>query len=170
MFRSISMPEQRTQRCCGCKIHRSFDDFYKHRNKPNGLQPYCKSCWNTRSHARKDKENEYRLRVARGQNPKRQAYLFNYMLKKNYGITAQDFDQMRHAQKDLCAICQRHSSVCSRGLMVDHDHATGKVRALLCLDCNTGIGKLREDTSILARAIDYIEGHGSVAPLYLVKP
>lgn len=58
-----------------------------------------------------------------------------YRIKKNYGLSVEDFDELLQKQGGVCAICNRvHKS--SRRLCVDHNHKTGKVRGLLCNNCN----------------------------------
>lgn len=65
---------------------------------------------------------------------------------------------MREAQGDCCPICTKPLGRAH----VDHDHATGKVRALLCHHCNIGLGHFRDDKVALARAIDYLTEHAPV--------
>ena len=63
----------------------------------------------------------------------------NAMLKYEYGITLDDYNKMFNEQEGKCAICQRHQNELTRTLCVDHNHKTNKVRALLCLTCNTDV-------------------------------
>ena len=63
----------------------------------------------------------------------------NSMLKYQYGITLIDYNKMFEQQKGKCAICKRHQNNLTRTLSVDHDHKTNKVRALLCITCNTDV-------------------------------
>ena len=63
----------------------------------------------------------------------------NAMLKYEYGITLADYNKMFNEQEGKCAICQRHQNELTRTLCVDHNHKTNKVRALLCLTCNTDV-------------------------------
>lgn len=76
-------------------------------------------------------------------------------LKRLYGLSLQDYDRMLADQGGVCAIC---GNTCTRFeyLSVDHDHDTSAVRGLLCHSCNTMLGYAREDISILARAIEYL--------------
>ncbi len=46
-------------------------------------------------------------------------------------------------------------------LAVDHDHVTGKIRNLLCFDCNTGLGCFRENIAMMKSAIKYLESDGA---------
>jgi len=81
----------------------------------------------------------------------------NSYLKKHYNITLEDQNELFVKQEGRCAICGRHGNEIFRGLMVDHDHQTGRVRGLLCHNCNAGIGNLRDDIQILQNAIAYLQ-------------
>lgn len=78
-----------------------------------------------------------------------------------YGLTTEQYDEMLLQQHGVCAICGGTSARADGdgSLVVDHDHATGSVRALLCNLCNVGIGHLRDDPRILRAAIAYLEAH-----------
>lgn len=86
-------------------------------------------------------------------------------LWRNYRITSADYDEMLKQQGGGCAICGRPPELRIQGrtrrltayLHVDHDHITGKVRALLCDGCNHGIGSFGEDAERLRKAAEYIE-------------
>ncbi|MFJ9827984.1 endonuclease VII domain-containing protein [Streptomyces sp. NPDC101160] len=74
-------------------------------------------------------------------------------LKRQYGITEAERDEMIKEQFGICPICLRPGPV-----HVDHCHETGRVRGVLCFNCNSGIGKLGDDPDTLRRAISYLEG------------
>ena len=80
-----------------------------------------------------------------------------------FGITRQEYAEMFHAQNGVCAICSQPETATRNGrikaLAVDHDHESGEIRGLLCSDCNTGIGKLKEDRDIMVSAIRYLDKH-----------
>ncbi len=65
----------------------------------------------------------------------------NARLRK-FGITEEDFSQLMKRQKGVCAICKAFPGGRWKILAVDHDHKTGKVRGLLCMTCNTMLGRL----------------------------
>lgn len=67
-----------------------------------------------------------------------------YWLKSKYGLTEDDYSAMLEKQKGLCAICENPCAT-GRRLAVDHDHATGKVRGLLCLYCNRLLGRFEKE-------------------------
>lgn len=80
---------------------------------------------------------------------------------RSYGIDCDGFERMLAEQKGLCAICEtspdpNHPVKHKRVLAVDHDHATGKVRGLLCYNCNHGIGNFLEDPMLIVKAILYL--------------
>lgn len=81
----------------------------------------------------------------------------HYALKEKYGISLEDYNSMLNVQNECCKICKRHKSLFTRSLNVDHCHKTGKVRGLLCKDCNLLLGKVRDDVSVLLEAIKYLE-------------
>lgn len=80
-------------------------------------------------------------------------------LKKNFGITVEQYDKMAAAQDNACAICRGHNPSGKR-LGVDHDHSTGKIRELLCSRCNTALGQLRDQPGLCRLAAEYLERHG----------
>lgn len=83
-------------------------------------------------------------------------------LKKVYGLEYEDYLRLQEKQKGLCAICGKEGFELVKGqrilLVIDHCHTTGKVRGLLCHNCNRGIGLLQDSTDNLKRAVDYLEG------------
>lgn len=82
----------------------------------------------------------------------------NVRLKSTYGITLKDYRKMYLEQNGECAIC--HSAKPDsgkKGLVVDHCHDKGHVRKLLCFECNTGLGRFRDNPEILANAIEYLK-------------
>ena len=80
--------------------------------------------------------------------------------RRHYGITPEQYEAMVEAVGGLCAICGQPERATRRGeirgLNVDHDHDTGAVRGLLCSNCNTAIGLLRDDPVRLQAAIVYL--------------
>lgn len=79
-------------------------------------------------------------------------------LKRNYGISVEQYDAMHTAQGGLCAVCGGVNANGKR-LAVDHDHKTGAIRQLLCLSCNLVVGHSRENPAILRAAAAYVERH-----------
>jgi len=80
-------------------------------------------------------------------------------LRERYGVTKKDYHQRLASQAGACAICRRPSEDSLNGrLDVDHCHTTGEIRGLLCRKCNTALGLLGEDPSVLRAALIYLEG------------
>lgn len=84
----------------------------------------------------------------------------NAYLKKRYGVTLDWYEAKLKEQKGLCAICGKPETKSTKGkvyrLAVDHCHDSGKVRGLLCMNCNYGIGHMKHDPKILKAAIAYL--------------
>lgn len=76
-------------------------------------------------------------------------------LRRVYGITPEEYDALAAKQKNACAICKQEC-VTGYRLAVDHDHETGRVRGLLCMHCNSGIGNLNDSIPLLQAAIRYL--------------
>ena len=83
----------------------------------------------------------------------------NTKLRKVYGITIDQFEKMLIEQNNSCKICKTKCDGTnkSKKIYVDHCHATKKVRALLCSNCNLGLGHFKDSIELLESAIDYIK-------------
>lgn len=79
-----------------------------------------------------------------------------HKLKSRYGITRQQYVEMKDRQGGVCAVCGQ-ANASGRRLCVDHCHATGAVRGLLCDKCNVGLANYRDNPSLLRAAADYLE-------------
>lgn len=121
----------------------------------------CKKC----SSARRDlarKANKSPVREA--SNKRRQdtfrmnnkEKLKDKYLRYGYGITLQDYNELLEAQGGGCGICGVLVDRVGRMLAVDHNHNTGKVRGILCSDCNTALGLLKDSPELLSKAITYL--------------
>jgi hypothetical protein len=74
--------------------------------------------------------------------------------QKHYGLTPEQVVDMRAVG---CAICGRSTSEGRWGnLHIDHDHKTGRVRGVLCSECNHGLGKFKDDPGLLRKAVAYL--------------
>ncbi len=107
----------------------------------------------------KERKNSVR-RVA--VNPDRTAVNLRQNLRR-FGITPERYDEMCAAQSDRCLLCGKPPAGPGNGassrLHVDHDHISGKVRGLLCNNCNRGVGHLMDDPELMRRAAAYVEAH-----------
>ena len=123
--------------CPDCGLEKPPEDFPRNRRTKSGRGAYCKACHNARN----------RATVKRLHGDSR-----HYHLRQRYGIGAAEVDELVDRQGGLCAICRRRSAT-----QVDHDHSSGKVRGVLCLECNAAIGAFKDSVRILYRAIDYLD-------------
>ncbi len=101
----------------------------------------------------------------------------NAAREAKFGITLKQYGDMLLAQNGCCAICKHPETATRNGvvkaLAVDHDHETGAIRGLLCVACNTGIGKFKDDRNLMLSAVKYLDTHKGVervaAKLELVR-
>lgn len=122
--------------------------------------------WQSVDANRADARQWNALNVERKRKNGREYYRDRYAekrLEREFGLTGADWRAMAAVQGHVCAICDQPPS--GKGaqavLNVDHDHTTGKVRQLLCGDCNRLLGCAKDDIGILQAAILYLEKHGN---------
>lgn len=143
--------------CRGCDRELPLGEFQNNCTRKDGKQTQCKDCMNARKRARRELDAEYR-QAWRAANPdKVKSYCRKQDLKKKYGITPEQYDYLLGSQGGVCAICSAPPQ--GKALAVDHDHRTGRVRGILCQLCNQALGHMRDDVSLLERAIQYLQNH-----------
>lgn len=159
------------KKCCTCKVYKDESCFYKQTVRKDGLDPRCKLCTYLKKKESNQKLKETNpLEYAGRWRKYRKTYKENnpetyrrsqlkQALKKKFGITIPEYENMLKTQNYCCAICGIHEDDHRTRLVVDHCHKTGKVRELLCSNCNTGIGLLKEDIRNLEKSITYLEKH-----------
>jgi len=123
--------------CISCGVTKPASEFHFKVKMTNQRQSQCKPC--------------------QAADPARQLASWRSRLRE-YGLTEEQYDALHASQGGCCAICstEKLGTTYDR-LYVDHDHATGQVRGLLCMNCNTAIGHMRDDPELLRRAAAYIE-------------
>jgi len=88
-------------------------------------------------------------------------------LQRQYGISEADYDAMLVAQNGVCKLCgkppKEGGKLAASRLHVDHDHESGRVRDLLCNNCNRGLGFFVENPALMRAAADYLEHHAALA-------
>lgn len=137
-------------RCTKCEKDKFETDFHKERGNTGrkGRTCWCKDC--CKEYTQQDRRT----------NPEK----FRRWDRKNrlklYGLTPQEYEEMVERQNGVCAICGFPESA-GKLLGVDHCHRTGKVRQLLCSNCNNGLGKFKDDLVLLRKATGYLERHAA---------
>ena len=77
-----------------------------------------------------------------------------YRYKARFGISYEDYIDMSYERRNLCDICRVDASTTQRGkLSIDHDHESGRIKGLLCQECNTGLGLMKESIKNLFVAL-----------------
>lgn len=165
------------KRCTKCGVEQPLENFYKAAGTRDGHRGDCRSCFAARAAARHaanperarervrrwQEENPDRVRASREAakaDGRRAAQDRRSYLKRKYGITPEQYDEMLAAQGGDCAICGRPPKKIS--LHVDHDHQTGAIRLLLCFLCNNLLGDAGDDPALLEKAASYLHRHDPV--------
>ncbi len=146
----------KTKICTKCKIEKPFAAFCNTTKGKYGRESCCKKCKNDYAkkyrQIHKPKMIKYMRKYCRTENGK-----FNQRknhLKRTFGLTLKQYDQMSERQNGVCAICGNINKS-GRRLYVDHNHKTGKIRGLLCHKCNTYLSAL-EDKKFADSAKKYL--------------
>ena len=126
--------EERKTYCRKCEAHKPPEDM--------AYPGECNPCRAARHRAYEQQTSKLEARRSRH-------------LQKTYGLSAEDWDTMFVNQNGCCAICDTPQT--KRKLHTDHEHSTGKVRGLLCTNCNHAIGALKDSPDLLRSAIAYLE-------------
>jgi hypothetical protein len=173
------------KRCRICGEEKPLSEFYAYAAMRDGYRNECKVCGNAAKAAR-NKANPQaardRVRRWREENPEKYAALKkrnaarpakkradrNGHLKRKYGITVEQYEEMFEAQGGVCYICKKPRPE-DRTLHVDHDHATGEIRGLLCFRCNNALGDFDDDPELLQNAADYLDRDPEMAALTLAR-
>lgn len=134
------------KKCSICKEIKLRSEFHKESSRKDGITGYCKPC-------KLGKTKEWREK-----NPEKMkehiASRIWYKRERQYGLSKDDFFKMLNSQESECAICKNKID---ESCHVDHCHATGKVRGLLCGNCNVALGMFNDNTDILDNAIKYLQ-------------
>lgn len=129
---------------------------YPYIHAPSGPRGGCATC----AVERKKEDSRVRyLTAGRGIYQSRKEEMRADYFLATYGLSMGAWEELLNTQGWLCALCGRDLSTCTRrGIHVDHDHATGAIRGVLCTGCNTGLGALGDNVEGLRRALAYLEG------------
>lgn len=129
--------------CGKCKLAKSKDEFVKNKNTKDGLSWDCKPCHQMQTRLSREKAGGSRY----------------YHLKRRYGITKEEYEQLLEKQENKCAICGKQDPY-----HLDHEHVgreeigkMGNVRGILCTACNNGLGLFRDNAETLRKAADYLD-------------
>lgn len=132
-----------TKKCPKCGDIKQYSEFYKNKFSKINCSPYCKVCSNLRT-------------TSWARNNRDKIPITGYSLKRRYGISSEDYENILIKQQYVCVICQNKCKT-GRNLAVDHDHNNGKIRGLLCSSCNQGLGNFKDSKELLQKAIKYLE-------------
>jgi hypothetical protein len=180
------MPATVIKTCAHCHATKTAEGFYHDKSHKHGLTSWCKECSLAKQRAallgETPEEREARLKRSSAwqkANPERVATYARKRTKahhgglwppnvlasrkskllKHYSLTLEDYDRMLEEQGGGCAICRTVTpGRGKRSFCVDHDHNDGRIRGLLCMNCNCALGFFQDDIRLIGRAIAYLGG------------
>lgn len=149
------------KKCIECNTNKELTEFYKAANSKDGHRSSCKECKDKKTlvwRAANPKAYNALAVKWRDNNPDKQ---HANEIKRRYGLSLEDYNALLVKQNMCCALCDvQHDTSKKRGrLYVDHDHETGKVRALLCHNHNVMLGHAEDSIETLEKAIKYLKQH-----------
>ncbi len=136
--------------CKKCGQLKSLFLFFKDKALKDGHANTCKVCKTKKTYEWRESNKEaYNLQM-------RTYHKENYNTERlyRYNLSREDYNKMLADQKGLCALCDKPNPSTKRSLAIDHCHATGKVRGILCYGCNR-LMALLDDEALLERAVAY---------------
>lgn len=160
-----------TKTCTKCKQEKSLDEFCKDKSKyaKSGRYSQCKFCVKEYREKNKERALIYRKKYYQENKEKCAVSSKKYYLAhkkqsakhtrinnlKKYGLTLKQYDEIFEKQDGNCIICGLPEIM--RRLSVDHDHKTGKIRALLCERCNLLLGRVESNPELVIKMLEYLE-------------
>ena len=153
--------------CKKCKVEKELNNFGRCSANKDGINNWCKPCnvdaVRQRRLANPTQRKEYNSSVPDKIKTYSKTYRTNNkearknsLLKVRYGITLEQYNDLYQRQNAVCAVCHKPNSN-GKPLFVDHNHTTGQVRGLLCSTCNTALGMLQEDITIISNLAEYLK-------------
>ena len=142
---------------CGIKSHKQTDK-YKSNQSAYIQNPDVKK--KLKEYHKVWDKDRY-VRMGGSQNPERQKVYRKHSLKKNFGITPEAYDAMVQERDGKCDICGTTETGAAhyKNMPIDHCHVSGKIRGLLCANCNFVIGHAKDSIEVLEKAIAYLKRH-----------
>ena len=161
-----------TRVCSTCNLPKSLSEFSpkKYSGDTIYFRSECKGC-NAEAGREWRKNNPEKAKAAvyrwNAKNKQRVKFLLRKRALKRYGLDPEQFDELIQKQDGKCANpgCARKLSIGGRSgssASIDHDHKTGKLRAILCQACNVALGRLREDQSVILGLGAYLKHHAEI--------
>lgn len=144
------------RQCIRCKAAKPIEMFriFKRNHRRSRSCRQCLNLLNREYRKRQTTKGKKTHRSEEMRQAKRRGEL-----RRKYGISLVEYKALQKQQNGVCAICGQPESFAARSLCVDHDHADGRVRGLLCDNCNRGLGAFKDREDWLARAIAYLRQH-----------
>lgn len=167
--------EQNLKKCIQCEEIKHIDLFRKRINKKGEKLElsYCKVCENKKRDIKRKKNLDKIINISKNymlfKSEELKETYEKHRLKKDitrckvYGLDVTEYYKMVSLQNNKCYLCDKPGEENPNGVLyIDHCHNSLKVRKLLCHNCNTTLGALRDDLNYIQKLVDYIKEHQEV--------
>lgn len=156
-LKNIELAKDKNKFCSRCEYILPYSAFGKNKRHKDGLTNHCQDCKNA-NYRKWSKTNEKVREKAKRDYHENKPKHRDWELKRVFGISLDNYNEMLKKQNGVCKICYNPEvSKKSKVLSVDHCHTTGKIRGLLCSNCNLGLGNLKDSIKFLENAINYLK-------------
>ncbi len=160
------------KKCAGCFQLISVTNYYKDRHHEDGFRSRCKDCQRIKDRLQYQRDREKELLVSQQYRLRNPDYLQKYRMqqgkherlalltyRQRHNLTIEEAEHIRMLRtKTYCMICGKPAKESRKErLCLDHDHDTGRLRGLLCDNCNTALGLLKDNVFFLEKATDYLK-------------
>lgn len=139
--------------CPNCKINKARDQYHI---SQGAISQYCKECANKFCREYYNANKTIILINSKFNRAKTKDRRKNQQLQKDFKISIIEYNKLLKNQNFKCAGCGRHKNEFNKALAVDHCHKTGRIRGLLCQNCNTSLGLVKDKIIILLKLIKYL--------------
>jgi hypothetical protein len=168
--------ESDPKKCIRCGELKPLSEYTIHNRKTGHHRNFCHDCekkWISKYHksphgketrkdwvdSNKEKIEEYKRFYKQDSVRQELSRVYHRarLLKEQFGMTVDDYMAMYEKQGGKCAICGMDKNGTRKNFCVDHNHETGKIRGLLCHNCNVSVGLMKDDPLLLRAAATYLE-------------
>lgn len=153
------LPPTGFKKCRGCSTVKEYSEFWLDAaNKTDGRYSHCKECKTAITYKWRENNKARYNKICQLANRRR----YPTSRLQRYGLTDQWFKETLAAQDNKCAICRKPNPSKKRCFAVDHEHSTGRIRGILCYNCNRLLHAF-DNIDLYNKIMDYLKKYKEIA-------